>query len=271
MISEISDLSHDDGDSADHGDALLSDNRFPLHFHLLNEDPAFEGVRGSNLEYSYRSYGERMNEESKVDPPPPELSNPARRTTDPLSEPPDIDQYGNPIANYGAANIATDEVARPPSRKRAARRGSMSSQVSITSHRYFNDANALPYASKRDSALLFIDVSGFTRLSTLLDPESLSRAINEYFELLVNEVTQHHGDIIKFAGDALFAEWQVSSNRSIITKSIESNVGMTLEDCVAAAAICGTKIVSKYCDYIISANPKASTRGRNKRGGRHLL
>jgi hypothetical protein len=37
------------------------------------------------------------------------------------------------------------------------------------------DSRKLPYASKYRCALLFVDISGFTKLSRLLDPESLSK------------------------------------------------------------------------------------------------
>ena len=156
----------------------------------------------------------------------------------------------------------TTGLPRPPRRRKIARR---SSKASILSHRYFDDSPSLPYASKHDSALLFVDISGFTRLSTLLDPECLSRAINEYFQLIVNEVTQHHGDILKFAGDSLFAMWKVSSSRSIIGNSIESDIHMNMEDCVTAAAVCGAKIVSRYCGHPIFVdgvnNDKSSREG----------
>jgi class 3 adenylate cyclase len=38
---------------------------------------------------------------------------------------------------------------------------------------------SLPHASMYHCALLFVDISGFTKLSTLLDPESLSKVSSE--------------------------------------------------------------------------------------------
>ena len=117
----------------------------------------------------------------------------------------------------------------------------------------------------------------------------------------MDEVTYHGGDILKFAGDAIFAEWRVadsshdeksslqksnrsksigrdtfrtsvlrpsrstktpttdatSRERSSATKSAgraprepQSGVssGVTLEDCVHAAAMCGAMVVSKCAD-----------------------
>jgi class 3 adenylate cyclase len=68
--------------------------------------------------------------------------------------------------------------------------------------------NSLPSSRERHSALLFVDINGFTKLSTMLDVESLSKAINSYFEMIVTEVILYGGDVLKFAGDAIFAEWR---------------------------------------------------------------
>ena len=35
-----------------------------------------------------------------------------------------------------------------------------------------------------------------------------AKAINSYFHAIVDEVTSHGGDVLKFAGDAIFAEWR---------------------------------------------------------------
>ena len=67
---------------------------------------------------------------------------------------------------------------------------------------------SLPSSTERESALLFVDINGFTKLSTMMDVESLSKTINTYFEQIVSEVNSHGGDILKFAGDAFFAEWR---------------------------------------------------------------
>jgi len=58
------------------------------------------------------------------------------------------------------------------------------------------------------SALLFIDVSGFTELSRSLEVEQLSKVINSYFEQILEIVHAHQGDVLKFAGDALLVEWR---------------------------------------------------------------
>jgi class 3 adenylate cyclase len=94
----------------------------------------------------------------------------------------------------------------------------------------------LPSTSYFECALLFVDISGFTKLSTKLDPENLSKVINSYFQLIVDTVFEFQGDIQKFAGDALFAEWRVSST-------------MTLDQCVDAAATCAAALVRDCADF----------------------
>jgi class 3 adenylate cyclase len=98
----------------------------------------------------------------------------------------------------------------------------------------------LPSVEYFQCALLFVDISGFTRLSTLLDPENLSKVINSYFQKIVDLVSEFQGDIQKFAGDALFAEWRVSPT-------------MSLEQCVEAAAACSAMVVRECADYPVIA------------------
>ena len=56
-------------------------------------------------------------------------------------------------------------------------------------------------------ALLFVDISGFTRLSTSLGIEALKRHINAIYSRAVDIVVKHGGDVLKFAGDAMLITW----------------------------------------------------------------
>lgn len=70
-----------------------------------------------------------------------------------------------------------------------------------------------PDAMVHRGAVLFADISGFTRLAERLaaDPgagaEHLSRILNARLGELLQLVDQHHGDVLKFAGDAFLAFW----------------------------------------------------------------
>lgn len=108
----------------------------------------------------------------------------------------------------------------------------------------------LPYVEKYQCALLFIDISGFTALSNLLDVERFSDVVNSYFQMIVNTVISHGGDVLKFAGDAIFAEWRAirpSIHKSNINVKASSTI--TIEDCTLAAAICGAKVVAQCSDH----------------------
>lgn len=137
---------------------------------------------------------------------------------------------------------------------------------------------ALPKSVARDCALLFVDITGFTKLSTLLDVESLSKVINYYFDLIISEVVRHGGDILKFAGDAFFAEWRATDNEesnrqsndalanlnSSLAQSTRVRLGDALSNtsrlasCVSAAAKCASEIVRKYSDFHVTSSRDVS-------------
>ncbi|GAB4444528.1 MAG: adenylate/guanylate cyclase domain-containing protein [Anaerolineae bacterium] len=70
-----------------------------------------------------------------------------------------------------------------------------------------------PASERFAAALLFADISGFTALTEKMaqqgpaGAEELTALLNSYFGRLINLITQHGGDIVKFAGDALIALW----------------------------------------------------------------
>lgn len=137
---------------------------------------------------------------------------------------------------------------------------------------------SLPTSSERKAALLFVDMSGFTKLSCLLDVESLSKVINSYFDMIASEVILYGGDILKFAGDAFFAEWRVlddAENQSTCMKNPLSDLNASLvsigerafdnsdmpplANCVLLAAKCGASIVKKFSDYRVTTASNGGT------------
>lgn len=72
--------------------------------------------------------------------------------------------------------------------------------------------NAHSTIERFHGTLLFIDISGFTALSQRLDVDSLRLFINAYFKKLIDIIYRYDGDVIKFAGDALFVVWQTKVN-----------------------------------------------------------
>ncbi|KJK22531.1 adenylate cyclase [Burkholderiaceae bacterium 16] len=59
----------------------------------------------------------------------------------------------------------------------------------------------------REAAILFLDMRGFTRASSMLTPAELIRLLGEYQGLLVPIVKAHHGSIDKFMGDGILASF----------------------------------------------------------------
>lgn len=73
----------------------------------------------------------------------------------------------------------------------------------------FISANSpLPSIMRFHGALLFVDISGFTILSQRLPVDELRKHINGYFKKILDIVLKHGGDVIKFAGDAIFIVFQ---------------------------------------------------------------
>jgi class 3 adenylate cyclase len=71
-----------------------------------------------------------------------------------------------------------------------------------------------PSIQRFHGSILFVDISGFTVLSQKLDVESLKNYINGYFSNIIEIVEKWGGDVIKFAGDALYVVWQTNTGRS---------------------------------------------------------
>jgi class 3 adenylate cyclase len=99
----------------------------------------------------------------------------------------------------------------------------------------------LPTAEERPAAVLFADISGFTALTERLaaegpaGAEQLTRLLNTYFGRLIDIVTAHGGDVVKFAGDALLAVWE--------------DAGDTLDNLTRRAAQCALAVQGELLGY----------------------
>lgn len=59
--------------------------------------------------------------------------------------------------------------------------------------------------TRKDIAVMFVDIRGFTALSESLSPEQIVEILNEYLTLVADAVSNHHGTLDKFIGDAAMA------------------------------------------------------------------
>lgn len=70
-----------------------------------------------------------------------------------------------------------------------------------------------PQTETFSAAVLFVDISGFTRLTQKLTQqgpagvEELTRVLKTYFGQLIDLIAAHGGEVFKFAGDGLLALW----------------------------------------------------------------
>ena len=57
-------------------------------------------------------------------------------------------------------------------------------------------------------SVLFLDISGYTKLSETLEPKKLNRLVQTYFSSFLEIIQAHHGDINETAGDGLMVIFQ---------------------------------------------------------------
>lgn len=128
-----------------------------------------------------------------------------------------------------------------------------------------------PSIQRFKGALLFIDISGFTVLSQKLDIESLKNNINDYFTKMLAIIQRWGGDVIKFAGDALYIVWQVKdgagtpkSRRFDDTASTDSGDkhghSLSSRDAIDRAASCATEICATCGNYEVKITATSSDR-----------
>ncbi len=60
---------------------------------------------------------------------------------------------------------------------------------------------------KKQVAVFFSDIRGFTAFSENKTPEEVVGMLNEYFQEMVKVIYAHHGIVDKFIGDAIMAIW----------------------------------------------------------------
>jgi class 3 adenylate cyclase len=86
----------------------------------------------------------------------------------------------------------------------------------------------------REVTVLFADIVEFTAMSETVDPETLVRILNGYFEATCTAVTHHGGHIAKFLGDGIMA----------IFGAPENNAWQSLDAVIAALSM--REAVRKY-------------------------
>jgi class 3 adenylate cyclase len=101
----------------------------------------------------------------------------------------------------------------------------------LVTRRFAEDPRPLeaPLFERFPAAVLFADISGVTRLSKELAAhstaaaEDLTYVLNNYFGSLIDLISAHGGDIVKFAGDGLYAIWPtIAHNEPLATVTLRA-------------------------------------------------
>jgi class 3 adenylate cyclase/tetratricopeptide (TPR) repeat protein len=114
-----------------------------------------------------------------------------------------------------------------------------------------------PFTERFSAALLFADISGFTKLTETLaqrgpvGAEELTALLNTYFGRLIDLITAYNGDIVKFAGDALIALWPAS---------VDGDDGSSdgLLAVLQQAAACGFEIQQQLHNFEVAEHTQLS-------------
>jgi class 3 adenylate cyclase len=82
------------------------------------------------------------------------------------------------------------------------------------------------WVSAGRSSVLFADLSGFTRLSSVLDPEETHGPLNSYFEVIDNIVVNYGGTIDKHIGDWVMAVFGATTAHSGVRAALATHPAM---------------------------------------------
>ena len=107
-----------------------------------------------------------------------------------------------------------------------------------------------PSAESFPAALLLIDITGFTQITSAairrgaVGTEQLSRSLNTYLGQIADLITDHGGDIAKIVGDGLIPVWPATDE--------------DLATVTRRAAVCGLEIAQRLGELEIESNLRLS-------------
>lgn len=129
-----------------------------------------------------------------------------------------------------------------------------------------NDFEVKLGGEKRDVAVLFVDIRGFTPMSENLQPEQVVQILNEYLTLTTESIFKHNGMLDKFIGDATMAvfnapfdledylyeavatAWDIKSGSEKLEKKLMEQFGRTVS--FGIGVNCGDAVVGNIgCNF----------------------
>ena len=129
-----------------------------------------------------------------------------------------------------------------------------------------NDFEIKLGGEKRDVAVLFVDIRGFTPMSENLQPEQVVQILNEYLTLTTESIFKHNGMLDKFIGDATMAvfnapfdledylyeavatAWDIKNGSEKLEKKLMEQFGRTVS--FGIGVNCGDAVVGNIgCEF----------------------
>ena len=88
------------------------------------------------------------------------------------------------------------------------------------------EAPGLGKKHERDVSVLFLDISGYTRLSERLPSEALNALVERYFSAFLDHLYEAGGDINETAGDGFMAIFQDMDRHTHATKALDTALAL---------------------------------------------
>ena len=129
-----------------------------------------------------------------------------------------------------------------------------------------NDFEIKLGGEKRDVAVMFVDIRGFTPMSENLQPEQVVQILNEYLSLTTESIFKHNGMLDKFIGDATMAvfnapfdledylyeavatAWDIKNGSEKLEKKLMEQFGRTVS--FGIGVNCGDAVVGNIgCEF----------------------
>ena len=79
---------------------------------------------------------------------------------------------------------------------------------------------------ERDASILFLDISGYSRLAELLPPSTLSELVERYFSAFLDEVAERGGNVNETMGDGFMAVFQQQDLTKNAVAAAETALGL---------------------------------------------
>ena len=91
-----------------------------------------------------------------------------------------------------------------------------------------SDSSLLKQGEEKHIAVFFCDLRKFTSYAEKNTPEDVIFFLNSYFAKIVDIVTEHHGVVNKFMGDAILAIFHLDDNTATIDDAVETALDIVM-------------------------------------------